>query len=131
MNNEIRVACAVIRSETGEVLLCQRSQGRKEAGFWEFPGGKIEAGETGVQALHRELYEELELECAIQDELTQCSYAYTHGLIRLVAYECRILSGNIRLKDHDAFAWVAPIDLLHYPLAPADIAIAQYIAGID
>lgn len=129
MASTLRVACAILRNEAGQILLCRRAPGRRESGLWEFPGGKIETGETPAQALHRELQEELNLLCHGEEECCRVSHTYSHGTIELIAIHVAGHAQNPILKDHDLLAWAWPHQLLSYELAPADIPIARYLQG--
>ena len=118
------VTAAIIYQE-GKVLLTRRGPNEKLAGFWEFPGGKIEDAETYQECLSREIEEELNLHIEVGEVLTTSNYNYEHGEIHLIALEAWILSGTIELTVHDKYEWVAPTDLVFYKLAPADIPIAE------
>jgi mutator protein MutT len=120
------VTAAVIRRGSS-VLLTRRSPGEKVAGYWEFPGGKMQPGETPEVCLRRELLEELSLECSIGRKVAQSEYHYDHGAFTIVAYEAVIDSGTLALSVHDRAEWVDVDALLEYQLAPADIPIAEKI----
>ncbi len=120
---------AAIIVESGRVLLARRALNQKLAGFWEFPGGKVEPGETLQACLERELLEELSLKCKAGEELIRTEYIYDHGIFNLIAFATTIISGRIELSVHDQFKWVAINELLAYQLAPADIPIARWIQG--
>lgn len=96
---------------------------------WEFPGGKIEAGETAEQALHREIAEELDVSIEILSQLQESFYSYPDKEIRLIPFLCRIFKGEICLKEHSAFAWHQATELLKLDLAEADIPIVWEIMG--
>lgn len=120
------VSAAIILQD-GQILITRRAPGEKLAGFWEFPGGKQEPGETIQQCLVRELREELELHVDAGEVLVESTFEYPGGAIRLVGVEAVIASGNIVLSVHDAYQWVGLGKLLNYELAPADIPIAKWI----
>jgi 8-oxo-dGTP diphosphatase len=120
----ITVTAAIIR-KGDTVLLTRRKQGQRMAGFWEFPGGKIEKGETLQACLERELFEEFNWRIKAGEVITKSKYDYTHGSILLVALEAEILSGSPVLTVHDKMEWVPVPQLLDYRLAPADIPIAK------
>jgi len=109
------------------VLLTRRAEGEKLAGCWEFPGGKVQEGETPEACLARELREELTLECTIGARVAASEYHYDHGAFEIVAYEAEIVSGTLTLSVHDQAEWVPIASLLDYLLAPADIPIARGI----
>lgn len=127
----VRVAAAVL-CRGGRILLARRAPGKKMAGLWEFPGGKIEAGETSGAALKRELKEELGLDVEPGPELMTHRHAYDFGVIDLVSVLCRCAAdGDLASTDHDALTWAAPGDLLAYGLAPADVPTAERLSRGD
>jgi 8-oxo-dGTP diphosphatase len=120
MNCETVVAAAIIR-KNGCVLLARRSAGQKLAGFWEFPGGKVENGETAEECLARELAEELGILTRIGEKCAESSHEYEHGSFRIVAYFVDNISGEPRPSVHDRLEWVKIGDMERYQLLPADI----------
>ena len=100
------VTAAIITLED-KVLLTRRAPGEKHAGGWEFPGGKVESGESPETCLRRELREELEIETIIGEKLTESIHTYETGAIRLLAYRATILSGSHQLHVHDEYQWVS------------------------
>lgn len=123
----VPVVAAVIRANDGRILLAQRPAGGPHGGLWEFPGGKVEEGESPEEALVREILEELEIEIAVGEELTSVEHAYPHVAIRLTAYECRLLRGVPRPLHCQDFSWVDPDRLLSYPMPEADLPIARFL----
>ncbi|MDX6770353.1 MAG: 16S rRNA (cytosine(1402)-N(4))-methyltransferase RsmH [Elusimicrobiota bacterium] len=121
--------CAAVILKSGMVLLCRRAPGRAHAGLWEFPGGRVEDGETPQAALARELKEELGIDAVVGEEAGRNRHAYDFGEIDLRAYFVKSYSGALTLKDHDAFKWVESRKLLEYELAPADVPIATALAA--
>jgi 8-oxo-dGTP diphosphatase len=120
----ITVTAAIIR--TGDaVLITRRKPGQRMAGYWEFPGGKLEDGETLQTCLEREIHEELGLNIQAGMVVATNVHTYDHGDIYLVAIEATIRSGSPILTAHDDLAWVPVSCLLEYQLAPADIPIAK------
>lgn len=117
------VAAAVIRREDGRVLVVRRAPGEKLAGKWEFPGGKVEEGETLDACLRRELREELGVEAVVSHEVGTSDYFYEHGAIRLIALETRLTQGKLRLSVHDKLDWLLPHEIASLDMAPADIPI--------
>ncbi len=115
------VACALIDAD-GRVLIAQRPEGKGMAGLWEFPGGKIEAGERPEQCLIRELKEELGIEVkeACLAPLTFASFAYDDFHLLMPLYVCRRWEGLVQAHEHQALKWVKAQALRDYPMPPAD-----------
>ncbi len=122
------VTAAIIRNENC-ILLARRRKGQKLEGYWEFPGGKIEEGETPQSCLERELQEELCVKAVAGKIITESIYEYSHGIIKLLAIETKLLSGKIQLSVHDKAEWVPVEYLCSYELAPADIPIAKILSN--
>ncbi len=125
--NIINVVAGLIYKQD-KILLCRRKEGKHQAGFWEFPGGKVENGESKEKALLREILEELGIEITIESFFSQSTYHYPTISIRLWAYTCSYLKGEIILNDHDKYAWINKEAITNFQLSPADIEIAQKIA---
>ncbi len=115
------VACALIDPD-GRVLIAQRPEGKKMAGLWEFPGGKIEPGERPEATLIRELREELGIEVqeACLAPLTFASHAYEDFTLLMPLWVCRRWSGTPRGVEGQALKWVSPKRLREFPMPPAD-----------
>lgn len=110
----------------GKILIGQRPEGKPLAGYWEFPGGKIEAGETIEQCLKREIREELSVEIAVGEHLTDVYYHGENGDFDLHVFFARITSAQEPVANvHKALAWVAPNELDEYNFPPADVDIVQ------
>ena len=99
------VTAAVIRKH-GRLLIAQRPFGGRLGGLWEFPGGKVEAGETLPQCLRREIKEELGVRIKVVKPIISIDHAYTHFKITLHAFECELVSGNRRAVQVEDFKWV-------------------------
>jgi len=114
-------ACALIDAD-GRVLITQRPEGKPMAGLWEFPGGKVETGETPEQALLRELKEELDIDIqsACLAPLTFASHAYENFHLLMPLYICRRWKGTVRPVEGQEVKWVAAKTLRAYPMPPAD-----------
>lgn len=111
----------------GKILLAQRRQGDALGGKWEFPGGKIEPGETPEQCLRRELKEEFGVETRIGDFVCSSKFEYKHLPVELLVYRAVHLFGEFRLNEHDRIEWVAPGDLAKYDLSSADIPVVDVL----
>ncbi len=122
----INVAAAVI-IENSKVLLTRRKRGEHLEGFWEFPGGKMEEGETPEICLERELFEELGVKTKVGEAILENKHDYSNRSIKLIALITELLDHNISLQVHDKFEWVPVEKLLKYKLSPADIPIAAKI----
>ena len=108
--------------EQNRILCAQRGETKTLAKLWEFPGGKIEMGETPQEALARELKEELMIEVEIASELfEQTSYAYDFGTVNLTTFICLLKSGRPQLTEHIEVKWLKPSELKSLEWAPADI----------
>lgn len=125
------VVAAALFDADGRILLAQRPEGKQLAGLWEFPGGKLEPGETPEAALVRELEEELSItvnETSLEP-LTFASFAYPAFHLVMPLYGCREWSGIIRPREGQATAWVQASRLQHYPAPPADIPLFRWLAN--
>lgn len=122
----LQVTAAVIMNE-GKVLIAQRSKEDKLSLKWEFPGGKLEEGETPEACLKREIMEEMNLNIEVLEFMGSCVYSYGTREIELMAYKAHILSGEMKLNVHNDVRWVKISDLNHYDLAPADIELIKVI----
>ena len=123
----IQVVGAVIVDDNQKILCAQRPENKNLALKWEFPGGKIEAGETPVEALKRELVEEMELDISIGEKITTTEYEYDFGIVELTTYFAKILKGEIQLLEHVQMKWVNPADIEKLDWAPADIPAIEII----
>ncbi len=119
------VAAAIIRD--GRVLAARRAPGRRQAGLWELPGGKVEPGESEPEALVREIDEELGVQVAVHERLAHSDHAYPHVTIRLVAWRCSLLAGVPQERDHDAYEWVDASELRGLSWAPADVPLLDAV----
>ncbi|MBM3310060.1 MAG: (deoxy)nucleoside triphosphate pyrophosphohydrolase [Candidatus Aminicenantes bacterium] len=124
----IKVAAAVIENEAG-VLITRRKAGGRFGGLWEFPGGKVEAGETAPDALVREIREELGLTVEVGESLGVFRYLAAEGNLEILAFRASVSGGEIALADHDLCLWAKPRDLDASQFAPADIPIVEIVRG--
>ena len=118
------VTAAIIQKED-YVLIARRGPNSKLAGQWEFPGGKVEEGESLRECLARELKEELGIDSTIGDHLMHSEYVYEHGGFTIEAFLATWTAGELALNVHDKIEWVALRDLEGYQLLPADVPIAR------
>ena len=118
MKKTISVVAAIIHDH-GKIFATQRGYGPWKD-WWEFPGGKIEAGETPKNALIREIREELDTEIAIEGKAGHVEYEYPEFFLSMDCFDCRILSGNLILKEHESARWLAPGELDSVNWLPAD-----------
>ena len=125
------VACALVDAD-GRVLITQRPEGKTLAGLWEFPGGKVEAGETPENALIRELSEELGIvvrqPCLAP--LTFASHAYETFHLLMPLYVCRRWEGIVAGREGQQTAWVRPLKLRDYPMPPADEPLIPHLIDL-
>jgi 8-oxo-dGTP diphosphatase len=125
------VACALIDTDS-RVLIAQRPQGKSLAGLWEFPGGKIEAGERPEETLIRELNEELGI--TVREPclapLTFASHAYEDFHLLMPLYVCRRWEGVVTAREHTRLAWVRANKLRDYPMPPADEPLIPHLIGL-
>jgi 8-oxo-dGTP diphosphatase len=119
----IRVVAGLIEDDQGRLLACRRPEGKHLAGKWEFPGGKIEAGETPSAALIRELEEELGVIVETGASLTNVIHDYGRGPIELIPVRCRITQGKPVAHEHSELRWCDPTELGTLDLAAADLPI--------
>ena len=115
----IHVVAAAIEKD-GNFFCAQRPEGKSLGGFWEFPGGKLEAGESPEQALVREIREELNSEIEIISYINEASYDYDFGTVVMKTYHAKLVSGNLELLEHQNSTWLAPQDLKSLNWAPVD-----------
>ena len=120
------VTAAIIRKNQ-KILLARRSADDRHGGFWEFPGGKVEVGESLAECLERELLEELGVLSKVGGVVCTSEFTYDHGSIRLIALDATLMPGDLRLTSHDRIEWVELSHLLEYELLPADIPIAKFV----
>ena len=125
MLKTIRVAAAVIRSED-KIFAAARGYGEFKGG-WEFPGGKIESGETPQEALKREIMEELETEISVGELIDTIEYDYPEFHLSMDCFWCEILSGNLVLKEAEDARWLAADELDSVAWLPADVTLIEKI----
>lgn len=127
----VRVVAAIIRSTNNNnepiIFATQRGYGDFKGG-WEFPGGKIEAGETPQQALKREIMEELETEIAVGELVDTIEYDYPTFHLSMDCFWAEIISGDLVLREHEAAKWLTRAELSSVEWLPADITLVEKLA---
>jgi 8-oxo-dGTP diphosphatase len=128
MRSVLVAACALVDAD-GRVLVAQRPEGKPMAGLWEFPGGKVEAGERPESALIRELREELGIDVAeaCLAPLTFASHSYDDFHLLMPLYVCRRWSGTVAAREGQKLAWVKPVKLRDYAMPPADLPLVPHL----
>lgn len=122
----IEVVAAIINDVEGRVFATQRGYGDWK-GWWEFPGGKIEAGETAGQALKREIHEELSADIDIKDFLCTVEYDYPEFHLTMHCYLCALLTDSLHLNEHEAARWLTKEELYSVKWLPADIEVLDIL----
>lgn len=126
----VRVVAAVIKAENGKgqpiIFATQRGYGDLKGG-WEFPGGKIEEGETPQEALKREIMEELDTEISVGDLIDTIEYDYPTFHLSMDCFWCEIVKGDLVLKEHEAAKWLSKDELDSVEWLPADVTLIDQI----
>ena len=122
----IHVVAAIIRDDDGRIFATQRGYGPYKDS-WEFPGGKIEPGETPQLALKREIREELDAEIEVGESAGRIEYDYPEFHLSMNCFFCTLVSENITLKEHEAAKWLRPEDLNSVAWLPADLSLIERI----
>lgn len=125
----IDVVCGVIEDSKGRFLACLRPEGWHLGGLWEFPGGKVEPGESPETALVRELMEELAIRVEVGAALGPVEWHYPRGPIRLLAFRCRILEGAPHPHEHEKLIWCAAEDFGKLAWADADVPVLDQLSA--
>lgn len=131
MMKKIDVAGAVIFNERNKILCAQRSQTMLLPGMWEFPGGKIEKGESPEQCLVREIKEELGCLIEVREQIADVTHPYPDFTIRLMTYRAAIVEGTPRPKEHAQLIWLPLAEIAALDWAPADIPTVQALLAED
>jgi len=125
----IEVVAAIIHDAEGRIFATQRGYGEWKDG-WEFPGGKMEAGETPEEALRREIWEELETRIEVERLVETVEYDYPQFHLTMHCYLCRVESGRLELKEHEAARWLEKEELDEVDWLPADLQIIDNIGRL-
>ncbi|MBN1412965.1 MAG: (deoxy)nucleoside triphosphate pyrophosphohydrolase [Spirochaetales bacterium] len=120
---------AAVMIKDGKYLIAKRKEGGSLSGKWEFPGGKVEPGETDEQAMKRELFEEFEIEVKMGEFIGSHEFSNKNKLYTLQAYNVTYLSGEFKLHEHDEIAWVLPGEFGSYDFADSDKAIISILTN--
>jgi len=126
----VKQVAAAIARQGDRVLVTRRGPGEHLAGFWEFPGGKLEDGETPQSCIVRELEEELGVQSVAHNVVTESIHEYAGGAINLIAVAVELADTTFNLTVHDEAMFVTPNELLTMQLAPADIPIARELVRL-
>lgn len=118
----INVVAAIIRDANGRILSTQRGYGEWK-GWWEYPGGKMEGGETPEEALKREIREELSIEISVDEFFCTVDYDYPAFHLTMHCYLCSMLTGALRLNEHKAARWLKRDELSGLKWLPADVEV--------
>ncbi|WP_432370001.1 (deoxy)nucleoside triphosphate pyrophosphohydrolase [Staphylococcus chromogenes] len=130
MKKQIAVVGAIIFDDH-KVLCAQRSEKMSLPLMWEFPGGKIEKGESDIEALKREIREEMKCDLEVGEKVTTTTYEYDFAIIQLTTYRCQLKSQLPTLTEHKAIQWLDKKDLKSLTWAPADIPAVEIIVSED
>jgi 8-oxo-dGTP diphosphatase len=128
MKKQIDVVAAIIEKDN-KIFAARRKPGLHLAGYWEFPGGKLEPGETPEQCLLRELKEELCIAARIGRYVGESLYDYGNKVVRLLAYQVEHVEGEFQLIDHDELCWLEIEEMTGLEWAPADIPLVEIYCG--
>lgn len=126
MKPKLRVTAALLFVD-GKLLCARRAPGRSQAGLWEFPGGKIEPGETDEACLKRELHEELKITANIGEKFAVNEHEYDDKIVELRAYWVEMYTGRLEPSDHDKIRWLTVDQLDTLTWAPADIPFVEQL----
>ena len=123
---QIQVVAAVIHDDQGRIFATQRGYGDYKD-WWEFPGGKMEAGETPEEALKREIWEELETRIDVEKFVQTVEWGYPQFHLTMHCYLCHVESGHLELKEHEAAKWLNKDELESVNWLPADLKVIEKV----
>ena len=126
----IRVTAAIIESGDKILIAQRKSEDDIFGGLWEFPGGKIENGETPEECMARELMEELEIKVEVGTLITSNKHRYPNGIFELLAYRVQHICGNFVLNDHDEIKWITIDEINDFEFPPANTPIINYLKNL-
>ena len=130
MTKRVHVAVGVIFDSAHRILLSRRAEDAHQGGLWEFPGGKVEAGESLFEALARELYEELHITIESSEPLIEVVHDYSDKAVFLDVHVVRAFKGEAQGKEGQPLAWVMPDELANYAFPAANEAIVEAVQGL-
>lgn len=122
------VTAAVIL-DGGKILITRRPEGKRHPGLWEFPGGKVDPGESPEEALRRELREELDADVQVLKIFEVVFHRYEWGPVLILAYSCRLLTSSVRNLEVAEHRWIHPAELSEFSILPADQPIIDRLIG--
>ena len=123
-----KVTAMFLRNSKDEYLITRRASSESMAGWWEFPGGKLEPGESASECLTREIKEELNLDIEVGEELARSLYTYDHGVFEIIGLSALCNEArDIKLTVHDKASWIKLEDLRQFKLLPADVLLVDHI----
>lgn len=120
----LRVVAALIFDED-RLLICKRPNSKALSHLWEFPGGKVEAGESDETALIRECVEELDVELEVLEFFDEINHDYDEFSVNIKFYKCKIKNGELKNKEHEDMKWIKAADIFKYDFCPADFPVAK------
>ena len=120
------VVTAAIIEDKDRILIARREAGKHLAGYWEFPGGKIEKNETPEQCLIREIKEEFLVELEVKEFIGESVFNYPEKDVKLLGYRCIIKNGVLSPQDHDKIEWITFQEITNFKMAPADIPLIEF-----
>lgn len=123
----IQVVAGIIKDKENKIFIAQRNLKKSQGGLWEFPGGKIEVNESREHALIRELQEELDITVEVNKYVGEKTFEYPDKSINLIAFECKIISGEVKLEEHEDSKWVRIEELKNFNFSPADEFIVEIL----
>ena len=120
----IEVVAALVKRD-GRFMICQRPENKSRALLWEFPGGKVEAGETKEAALARECREELDIELSVGKMFADSTFVYPDISVHLTLFEAEIVRGEPKLLEHKDIRWITPEETHLFEFSPADVPFVE------